>query len=267
MKLVIIGLASNNMILHKSQSYFIVYPAPGLSHVVTRTSNMQYQVGGFVLYGVSAKMTKKNGRPCKKCGTSDWLENSSCKQCNNERAIKWRNDNPERSRENDRNWKRGNPERVRESDRRYRRNNSKKVNEYNRKWRRNNPEKKKESDHKWQRNNPEKAREHKRIWKHNHPEKIAAKDHRRRTRKTGAGGSYTAEEWKAVIKHQDGRCLACGKKTKLTADHIIPVIAGGTSDISNIQGLCGPCNSSKGAKTIDYRKEGGILRWIQEKLL
>jgi 5-methylcytosine-specific restriction endonuclease McrA len=49
------------------------------------------------------------------------------------------------------------------------------------------------------------------------------------------------------------RCLCCDKRRKLTADHVIPVSKGGTSDISNIQPLCQPCNSSKGAKIIDYR--------------
>jgi 5-methylcytosine-specific restriction endonuclease McrA len=49
--------------------------------------------------------------------------------------------------------------------------------------------------------------------------------------------------------------LCCDKKRKLTADHIVPVSKGGTSNISNIQPLCGPCNSSKGAKTVDYRRE------------
>jgi 5-methylcytosine-specific restriction endonuclease McrA len=32
------------------------------------------------------------------------------------------------------------------------------------------------------------------------------------------------------------------------------ILTVGTSFISNIQPLCGPCNSSKGAKTTDYRR-------------
>lgn len=67
------------------------------------------------------------------------------------------------------------------------------------------------------------------------------------------GGKHTASEWAALCAQYRGRCLACKRKRLLTKDHVIPIIAGGTDDISNIQPLCRPCNSSKGTKTIDYR--------------
>jgi 5-methylcytosine-specific restriction endonuclease McrA len=197
-------------------------------------------------------MSKKNGLPCKKCGTNEWYDGGGCKQCGREQTV---------------NWKRNNQSKLKEQGRRYYQRNRKKWHERSTEWRRNNPEKHREYVANWQRSNPEKHAERVYKWQRDNPEKANAIIHRRRTRKTEAGGSYTAYEWKELVKQQNGRCLACGKKAKLTADHVIPVVAGGTSDISNIQGLCGPCNSSKGAKTIDYRKEGGILRWIQEGLL
>lgn len=71
------------------------------------------------------------------------------------------------------------------------------------------------------------------------------------------GGSHTEKEWLELKEKYGNRCLRCGKKetarSPLTADHIIPVSLGGTSDISNIQILCGKCNSAKGARAIDYR--------------
>ena|ERR1017187_1275474 len=92
-------------------------------------------------------------------------------------------------------------------------------------------------------------------WKHEHPEKAVATQSKRRTAKTKAGGAYTSEQWIALCNKYENKCLCCDKKKKLTPDHVVPVSKGGTSDISNIQHLCGPCNSSKGAKTVDYRRE------------
>lgn len=207
-------------------------------------------------------MTKKDGKPCERCGTSEWYTCGSCKKCTRDRAEQWRRDNPERSRESDRRWRADNPERKRESDRNWRRKNRDKERERKRKWKRDNPKKAR----KWQLDNPEKYREIVRNWERNNPEKISARYHRRRTRKTGAGGSYTAEEFKQLCNQYDNRCLGCGKKKRLTADHVVPVIAGGSSDISNIQPLCNSCNSKKGAKTIDYRTKTDTSRWIQGKL-
>ena len=76
---------------------------------------------------------------------------------------------------------------------------------------------------------------------------------RRRTRKTNAGGSFTAKEFVNLCNYYGNVCLCCNKKLPLTADHVIPVYKGGTSDISNIQPLCRICNSKKGIRTIDYR--------------
>lgn len=181
-------------------------------------------------------MTKGNGKPCKKCGTSEWRENGQCKSC----AIA-----------NSRKWERNNRDKVTSSKRKWNKNNRDKANASNRKWKKDNPDKVTAGKRKWNKNNPDKAN---------------AKNQRRRTAKTNAGGSYTSYEWDQLIKQQDGRCLKCGKKEKLTVDHVIPVSKGGTSNIDNIQGLCQSCNSSKGTKSTGYRKQKGIIRWIQDKL-
>jgi 5-methylcytosine-specific restriction endonuclease McrA len=69
------------------------------------------------------------------------------------------------------------------------------------------------------------------------------------------------------VKHYGGRCLCCGRNdVTLTVDHIVPLVMGGSNDISNIQPLCRSCNCSKQAKNIDYRPDKGIKRWIQRKL-
>lgn len=135
------------------------------------------------------------------------------------------------------------------------------------KWRTLNPGKEKTYPEK--KEDSEKSAKRQRKWRGANRQRARSIAHKRRTRKTKAGGSYTAEEFKSMCAHYDYRCLACGKKfplSKLTFDHIIPVIKGGTSDIGNGQPLCRSCNSSKGTKTTDYRKGNVFTRWIQRKL-
>lgn len=95
-----------------------------------------------------------------------------------------------------------------------------------------------------------------RAWRKANPERTKA--HRvqheatRRARKADASGSHTRAEWEAICARQRNLCAACGDECKLTKDHVVPLSMGGSNDASNLQGLCGPCNSRKGARmTID----------------
>lgn len=82
--------------------------------------------------------------------------------------------------------------------------------------------------------------------------------HRRRTRITGAGGSFTARQIDELHSKQRGRCACCHVKlgNRFHRDHIIAVANGGSSSITNIQLLCGPCNQAKG--TMDP------IKWAQK---
>ena len=134
-------------------------------------------------------------------------------------------------------------------------------------WQRLNPEKALERLRRFHRNNPDKDSEYGRRWRKNNRRTAAARQSRHRTKKSAAGGSHTAAEWYALVNHYGNKCLCCGRAdAKLTADHVVPVSKGGTSNIDNIQPLCGACNSSKGDKGTDYRPEVGLGRWIQRKL-
>ena len=86
------------------------------------------------------------------------------------------------------------------------------------------------------------------------PEASRARVHKRRAAKTSAGGAYTSLQWIALCDKYGNKCLCCNKKRKLTADHVIPISKGGSSDISNIQPLCMPCNAHKHTGTTDFRK-------------
>jgi 5-methylcytosine-specific restriction endonuclease McrA len=104
-----------------------------------------------------------------------------------------------------------------------------------------------------------KARGRSRLWKQGNKDKVNLATQRRRANSRGNGGEYTAGQWDALIAYYcpDGKCLCCKDNRKLTPDHVIPVSAGGTSWISNIQPLCMPCNGGKHVDTTDYRPDGG----------
>ncbi len=197
-------------------------------------------------------MTKGNGLPCVRCGTSEWLKAGNCKKC---------------KRESDRQWARANPDKMTEATARWREANPDKVVGYKNKWAQANPDKMAEYKTRYRHANPVKASDSGRRWRQANPDKNAAKSARRRTTKTGAGGSYTAAEFKSMCHHYGNKCLRCGRSdVKLTADHVLPVSKGGNSNIENIQPLCLSCNIIKHDRHIDYRPDAGIVRWIQAKL-
>ena len=58
----------------------------------------------------------------------------------------------------------------------------------------------------------------------------------------------SADLRKRVFERDAYRCVHCETHINLTVDHIKPESKGGTLDFDNLQTLCSPCNSSKGAK-------------------
>ncbi len=52
-------------------------------------------------------------------------------------------------------------------------------------------------------------------------------------------------------------CCYCGRKAKLTLDHLIPRLKGGADAADNITYACKSCNSSKGAKD--------MVLWLKSK--
>lgn len=91
-------------------------------------------------------------------------------------------------------------------------------------------------------------------WIQKHPESAVARKHRRRSHKRNNGGTFTGKQWVALKALYGGYCLRCGIRESLSADHVIPLAAGGSNDITNIQPLCLNCNRRKRTQTIDYRR-------------
>lgn len=86
-----------------------------------------------------------------------------------------------------------------------------------------------------------------RLWKQAHPEKVRIFSINRRAIKANT-------EWLALYASFGNKCLSCGIiPGKLTVDHVKPLSKGGTNSLDNIQPLCGPCNSRKHVKEVDFR--------------
>ena len=109
---------------------------------------------------------------------------------------------------------------------------------------------------KWNHKNKEKKNKYDTLYRKENPrdpDTLKVQRHRRRALLKNAKGKFTTEEWRLLCSTYKV-CLRCKKKRPLTPDHVIPLSLGGSNSISNIQPLCKPCNSSKGTKTIDYRR-------------
>ena len=55
-----------------------------------------------------------------------------------------------------------------------------------------------------------------------------------------------------LMRRQDNTCVYCGYRRiarSLDIDHILPVVRGGSNDVSNLQVICRPCNQRKGMQT------------------
>lgn len=103
----------------------------------------------------------------------------------------------------------------------------------------------------WAARNPDKVRAaHVRFMAVNR-DKAYATLHAYRARRRGAVGAFTAEEWQAIVKRQNGKCLHCREKKKLEKDHIMPLNRGGCNFAFNIQGLCKKCNLKKTDKILE----------------
>ncbi len=113
---------------------------------------------------------------------------------------------------------------------------------------------------KWYQDNKEKQRESLREWRRNNPDKRAAQNYKSRAARAGVTvNTLTSKEWSLIKAAYGGKCAYCGKKTRLTQDHITPISKGGNHDVSNVVPACGSCNSKKGT--------GPVLVPIQPMLI
>lgn len=207
----------------------------------------------------AASLLAAGKKLCRSCGEVKELEQfgqkrrhpgglaSSCRPCERARRKRYVEQNPEKAKAQQRNIPSNAPDLQRERSRRYRKEHPENINATNRRYR-------------------EANREAVRDWDRRRTANLSAEElarylarrayyeQVRRARKRAASGSFTLAEWLELCEFCGYRCLACGKQTRLTVDHVFPLAAGGTNDIGNIQPLCAHCNSKKGTQIIDYRR-------------
>ncbi len=99
------------------------------------------------------------------------------------------------------------------------------------------------------------AREH--YWQNR--EEYINRARAREIKLRGGGGSHSCEAWRQLKELFGNKCLCCGKETRMTKDHVVPVVSGGTDDIENLQPLCKRCNKAKFTQTIDYRTRDKVV--------
>ncbi len=159
-------------------------------------------------------------------GTIDGLR-SQCRQCDSESNKKYREENADRLAKNLSDWREKNP------------NNRKEHYQKNK----------------------ERVYLQTKEYREARPEQYNTYWHNRQAKIRNNGGTHTTEEWIALRESYGNRCIFPGcdfihlitDGKGLTRDHVIPVSLGGSSDISNIQPLCGPHNSAKHNRTSDFR--------------
>jgi len=98
--------------------------------------------------------------------------------------------------------------------------------------------------------NKEHFAEKSRKYREENRDLIAAYARNRRSLKKGAEGCHTRAEIACLCERQGWKCAVCREsiRGKRHADHIVPLVLGGSNWISNIQMLCPTCNLQKSAK-------------------
>jgi len=207
-----------------------------------------------------------------------------CKECTRIRARMWYVDNPKRAAANHgryraghkeeaaaykQKWYADNPERARAESREYYTDHKDRIAATRRQYREEHKEEAAATRRQYLGKNPGRAAATRRAWRKANPERHAELLRKHNERKSGLPGTYSEDQWKTLCAFFDHICPRCGKKVEqFTRDHIIPVTQSGSSNyITNMQPLCGSCNSSKcNYHDTDYRSLD-VQLWARREMI
>ena len=86
---------------------------------------------------------------------------------------------------------------------------------------------------------------------------------KRNRRSAFAKGRVSPTDWQKLCRRYGGRCAYCGIKARLTMDHVIPLVRGGTNLIGNILPACNSCNCRKQGRFIMEWRLGKSRRTVR----
>lgn len=211
----------------------------------------------------NAQVIRDDGtKECSKCGDLKPLDEfsraskersgykSACKACIKITAADHYRRNKPRIDEKNQKWAKEHPLRMAEYWTRYRLRNPEKHLAAVRDWQRRNPDKVIANSARWRRENIERVNAKHARWLAANPGIRSRYDKTRYERRKHVGGLFTRQDWQRLFDRQEGRCAGCGcgLNESAHADHIVPLVRGGSNGIENRQLLCKRCNSQKHTK-------------------
>lgn len=198
--------------------------------------------------------TIKATRACTLCGV---LESDSefeprysqCRTCFAKKQKKWNSayyaKNREKIIETNKQYMEKNKETIAERKSRYYKKNHERLSAQKKTYYQNNKEKFLEARRIYVKKNKELiAQKRKEYYATDHGKKVIDSCRIRRRKNSGKIFNVTDKDLQRI---RSNGCVVCGN-SKVTIDHIIPIIKGGNHSIGNLQGLCKSHNSSKGSK-------------------